>query len=81
MQIKVCVFAHLRERCGFSERRYELPEHAKLADVLTLLFPEPAEWQRLAPSLMLAVNRQYTSAEHVLLPGDEVAIIPPVAGG
>lgn len=81
MQIKVCVFAHLREKCGFSERNYELAEHAKLADVLPLLFPEAAERQRLEPSLMLAVNRKYASAEQVLLPGDEVAIIPPVAGG
>ena len=32
-------------------------------------------------SFMIAVNGEYASSEHVLKPGDEVAIIPPVSGG
>ena len=31
--------------------------------------------------LVMAVNREYADAEHVLDPGDELALIPPVSGG
>lgn len=38
-----------------------------------------AEWLPLAP--LVAVNAAYASADQVLADGDEVALIPPVAGG
>ncbi len=37
--------------------------------------------QALPPSPLIAVNATYASAMQVLADGDEVAIIPPVAGG
>lgn len=36
---------------------------------------------KLAPSLAIAVNREYAEAGHVLNDGDELALIPPVSGG
>jgi molybdopterin converting factor small subunit len=36
---------------------------------------------RLAPSPAVAVNERYAKADAALRDGDEVAIIPPVAGG
>ncbi len=35
----------------------------------------------VAPSLAIAVNREYSGADRVLQDGDEVALIPPVSGG
>lgn len=35
----------------------------------------------LAPTLALAVNREYVDGDHVLADGDELALIPPVSGG
>lgn len=35
----------------------------------------------LAPTLALAVNREYVEADHRLQDGDELALIPPVSGG
>lgn len=32
-------------------------------------------------SLMIAVNKVYANDEQPLLPGDEIAVIPPVSGG
>ncbi|SFW82592.1 molybdopterin synthase sulfur carrier subunit [Chitinophaga sancti] len=32
-------------------------------------------------SLMIAVNKVYANDEQALLPGDEIAVIPPVSGG
>lgn len=36
---------------------------------------------RLPPAPLVAVNAAYARADHVLADGDEVALIPPVAGG
>ena len=56
----------------------ELPEGARVGDALAS--------EALAPladgiPLVMAVNREYADAEHVLDPGDELALIPPVSGG
>ncbi|MDQ6925727.1 MAG: MoaD/ThiS family protein [Candidatus Eremiobacteraeota bacterium] len=37
--------------------------------------------ERLPPAPLVAVNAVYASADQVLADGDEVALIPPVAGG
>ncbi|MGE5675138.1 MAG: molybdenum cofactor biosynthesis protein [Mycobacterium leprae] len=36
---------------------------------------------RIAPSLAVAINREYADATRILADGDEVALIPPVSGG
>jgi molybdopterin synthase catalytic subunit len=74
--IRVRVFAGLRERAGWSERELEIDEGARLGDVWPLLGlgEEP-------PGLLYAVNHEYAGADRVLVPGDEVALIPPVSGG
>lgn len=77
MNISVRVFAHLRERLGFSERSLELPAGATVADA----------WQQLTgeasvPSHVLcAVNLEYVTPERGLGDGDELAFFPPVTGG
>ena len=37
--------------------------------------------ERLPPRPLVAVNQAYASYDHVLVAGDEIALIPPVAGG
>jgi len=74
--VTVRLFAGLRERAGSGERRVELPEGARVADV----------WPRLQlgeePSgLLYALNKRYAQADSTLDDDDEVAIIPPVSGG
>jgi molybdopterin synthase sulfur carrier subunit len=41
-------------------------------------FPPLRSWRG---SLRMAVNREYTSFDHVLAAGDEVSFLPPVSGG
>ena len=76
MQIRVRLFAALRERAGIAERQLELAEGASVADV----------WRELElgdepPGIAYARNREYASRDTVLADGDEVALIPPVSGG
>ena len=76
MTVTVRLFAILRQRAGRDSIELELPEGARVADAL-------ARVDDLAGGLRLvmAVNREYAAADHVLAPGDELALIPPVSGG
>ena len=70
------LFAMLRERAGAREVTLSLPDGAKVSDAL-------AELGTIAEGLplVMAVNREYADEDHVLDPGDELALIPPVSGG
>ena len=76
MEVVVKLFAGLRERAGTGERRLELPEGTRLADVWAAL-----DLGEQPPGLLYAVNKVYAAAETELRGGDEVALIPPVSGG
>ena len=76
MQVRIRLFAGLRERAGTGERTLDLTDGATLGDVWTALGlgEEPA-------GLLYAVNKRYAEPATALADGDEVALIPPVSGG
>jgi molybdopterin synthase catalytic subunit len=73
VQVKVRLFAGLKERAGWSQRDIDA---ATVADVWAQLDigTEP-------DGLLYAVNREYAPKDTVLKDGDVVALIPPVSGG
>ena len=80
MTVTVLLFASYAEKLGASSIPLELAQGATVGDVLTSLHRLPGA-SRLATEPLVAVNERYARRDHVLVPGDEVAIIPPVAGG
>src|SRR4051794_41427539 len=76
MEVTVLLFAMLRERAGARELTIELPDGARVRDALAALGDLAA-----GLPLVMAVNREYAPEDHVLDPGDELALIPPVSGG
>lgn len=76
MEVNVRLFAGLRERAGTPELSLELPEGARVSDALARLHELTA-----GVPVVMAVNHEYVDDGHVLAPGDEVALIPPVSGG
>jgi MoaE-MoaD fusion protein len=76
MQIRVRLFAGLRERAGAGELELELPDGALVADALERM----RELTGGVPVVM-AVNHEYADPGATLESGDEVALIPPVSGG
>jgi molybdopterin converting factor subunit 1 len=79
MLVKALYFGGLRAALGRAEDELELPEGSQvalaLAKVLSGLGPD---W---AVALRCAVNEDFAPLDRVLQPGDEVAFLPPVAGG
>jgi molybdopterin synthase catalytic subunit len=76
MQVRIRLFAGLRERAGTDAVELELPDGARVGDALERM----ADLTAGVP-VVLAVNREYATAEEILTPGDELALIPPVSGG
>jgi molybdopterin converting factor subunit 1 len=79
MTVTVLLFASYAEQLGKNSMTLELPEGARVNDALTQIKAHAAG--RLPPSPLVAVNQSYASISDLLRHGDELAIIPPVAGG
>lgn len=80
MTVTVRLFASLRERAGVATLSRDVPDGTTAGDLLAAL-QEDLPILRAAGRIALAVNSEYTSAEHHLQDGDELALIPPVSGG
>jgi molybdopterin converting factor subunit 1 len=80
MTVTVLLFASYAESIGKNQLALDLPAGSTSGDVLDhVQVLRGAARLPLAP--LLAVNERYVRRDHVLSAGDEVAIIPPVAGG
>jgi len=78
---RVLLFGGIREIVGGDSFEIEIGEGAttgSLLDALALRHPAVGGWR---PFLRVAVNREYVPETRAVLPGDEIAIIPPVSGG
>lgn len=81
MKHRVRLFASWSDALG-PNAEVELPEGARVADLLaTLTEQAKSKTIKPLPRPLVAVNRRYAKPETVLAAGDELAIIPPVAGG
>lgn len=79
MRVRVLFFGVLKESIGASATDIELPDGARVADLLKELVasrPIPA-----LKSLAVSVNAEFASSNQILHDGDEVGLLPPVSGG
>jgi molybdopterin synthase catalytic subunit len=81
VEITVRLFAQQRQLTGWRARRLSLPEGATVGDAWSLLVAEVPELGASSSYVRFARNAVYTDAGERLDDGDEVAVIPPVAGG
>lgn len=78
--ITALLFASYADAVGASSIELALARGASVSDLVTTLRTFPGA-ERLPERPLIAVNQRYASYEQILHPGDEVAVIPPVAGG
>lgn len=81
MTVRALFFASYREVAGTAELSVVLPESARVADLVAVLRERGGSWSRLPVAPSVAVNMEYATLAQPLREGDEVALIPPVAGG
>ncbi|MBD0320275.1 MAG: molybdopterin converting factor subunit 1 [Gemmatimonadetes bacterium] len=79
--VRTLFFATYRDLAGTDELAVELPAGARVADLVAHLRGGGTALAALPESPVVAVNMDYAPAAVVLRDGDEVAFIPPVAGG
>ena len=82
MRVSVLYFAILRERLRRDQDTLELPTAAaSVGDALVAIAARHPEIAGLLPTVQVAVNRKIAPATQALVEGDELALLPPVAGG
>ena len=80
MTVRVLLFASYADALGRPEIAIDLPAGARVRDVRDRLKAMVAG-KRVPDKPMVAVNQRYAKDDHPVSASDEVAIIPPVAGG
>ena len=81
MRIHVRLFASQRETLGRSSISADVPEGSTAASALSSLAKEYPDLAAGSGSLAFAVNREHASPDTPLKEGDDLALLPPVAGG
>lgn len=81
MKIRLLYFAVLRDIAGRSEAELSLPEGTTAREVWQRLRNEHTRLADFLQPPMTAINESYAAPDTVLRDGDELAFIPPVAGG
>jgi molybdopterin converting factor subunit 1 len=81
MHIRVLYFAVFREKLGRDDDALALADGATVADAIDALADRHPAIATLRGRFRVAVNQDFTDDAHALADGDELALIPPVAGG
>jgi molybdopterin synthase catalytic subunit len=81
MKVDVLYFAVLRERIQLDHETVELAAGATVRDARAVIAARHPSVARLLPGVQFAVNRVVAADTQPLSEGDELALLPPVAGG
>jgi MoaE-MoaD fusion protein len=81
MRVTVRFFASHREATGLTSYGADVPEGASAGEVLALLHGRFPKLKAAASKVAFARNREQVPEDSVLRDGDELALLPPMAGG
>jgi molybdopterin synthase catalytic subunit len=81
MKVTVRLFAAHREAAGRSTYAAVLPDGSTVGQVFEHVCEEFPAIRNTARSVAFAVNREHASSDDRVSEGDEIALLPPVAGG
>lgn len=81
MKVRLLFFAVLRDITGVAGRDLTLAEGTTAREVWQSLRSSYAKLADYTQPPMIAINETYATPDDVLRDGDELAFIPPVAGG
>jgi molybdopterin synthase sulfur carrier subunit len=78
--VRVLLFASYAEALGQPSLTLSVPAPATVAGVIQVLRRQPGG-ERLPERPLAAVNLEQARLDSPVKPGDEVAVLPPLAGG
>lgn len=81
MRIRLLLFALYRDLTGIGELDIDVSEGSTAAAALAVLRAGDGRFARIPERPVVAVNREYAQLDVHLNDGDELALLPPVAGG
>jgi MoaE-MoaD fusion protein len=81
MKVDVLYFAVLRERIQLDHETVELPAGASVRDARAVIAARHPSVAALLPGVQFALNRVVAADTQSIADGDELALLPPVAGG
>ena len=81
MRIKTLFFASYRDLLGATELELDLPEGSTVRSAVEVVRGRGGSFEVLPAEPAVALNETYARLDEPLADGDELAFIPPVAGG
>jgi molybdopterin converting factor subunit 1 len=81
MELDVLFFASYRQLVGADRLSVTMPPRSTVGDLVSAVRARGGGFARLPQRPAVAVNHEVARVDHGLQAGDEVAFLPPVAGG
>jgi MoaE-MoaD fusion protein len=81
MRIRVLLFGVLKDATGHSSEVVDLPDGARIHDLLARYVHRFPRLAAMMPALAVSVNQEYSRTDRELAADDEIALLPPVSGG
>lgn len=81
MLLQIRLFAAIRDAVQQEIVSVDVPEGARAADVREVLVRQFPDSKHLIAASRFAVDQAYAADSDPILPGAEIALIPPVSGG
>ncbi|RYX80149.1 hypothetical protein EON83_29870 [bacterium] len=81
MTVQILLFASLKDALNTAQLEFEVPEGARIQDVLRAFGEAYPTVARYLPHVRVARNLDYAAQDDEVQQGDELALIPPVSGG
>ncbi|MCH9014733.1 MAG: MoaD/ThiS family protein [Gemmatimonadetes bacterium] len=81
MKIRCRLFGRYAEVTGTDVLELELPEGATVQEALARLREAVANGHQIPDNGLVAVNMEHSAPTRILEDADEIALLPPLAGG
>lgn len=81
IQVRLLFFARAREIAGCDALELELPDGARLTDVVDRLCDQHPAIRNYVGHCRWSINEEFAPLEAPVPTGAEIALIPPVSGG
>ena len=81
MNVRVQLYAQLRDLIGIDALEVELPQGATVRELLQELYTQKPVLREHDKSILVGAGLEFVDRTYKLNPGEEIAIMPPVQGG